>query len=106
MWRCISHTAHLGRWRTLVPQMDVMFRAYDQAAVHARQAGLPDRFVGWRHTARFAGTTPLSELLMWQTEQEAGERRNVWARARRAEALAMLGRSDEARAILSELRAE
>jgi class 3 adenylate cyclase/tetratricopeptide (TPR) repeat protein len=96
----------LGQVANARAQMDVMFRAYDQAAVHARQAGLPDRFVGWRHTARFAGTTPLSELLLWQTELEAGERRSVWARARRAEALAMLGRSDEARAILSELRAE
>jgi hypothetical protein len=43
---------------------------------------------------------------VWQSEQEAREQRTAWARARRAEAFAMLGRSDEARAILSELRAE
>jgi tetratricopeptide (TPR) repeat protein len=43
---------------------------------------------------------------MWQNEQEAGERRPVWVRARRAEALAMVGRVAEGRAILSELRAE
>ena len=96
----------LGQVANARGQMDVMFRAYDEASVHARQAGLPDRFDGWRHTARFAGTSPLSELLMWQTERDAAERRHTWARARRAEALAMLGRSDEAHAILFELRAE
>ena len=96
----------LGQVANARAQMDAMFRAYEEAALHARRAGLPDRFVGWRHTARFAGTTPLSELLMWQNEQGAAERQHVWVRARRAEALAMLGRVDEARAILSELRAD
>jgi tetratricopeptide (TPR) repeat protein len=95
----------LGQVANARAQMDAMFRAYEEAGLHARRAGLPDRYVGWRHTARFAGTTPFFELLMWQNEQ-TGERRHVWVRARRAEALAMVGRVDEARAILSELRSE
>ena len=96
----------LGQVANMRAQMDIMDTAYEKAAVHARRAGLPDRFAGWRHTARFAGMTPLSELLDWQAEQDASELRNTWVRGRRAEALAMLGRFDEARAILSELRAE
>ncbi len=102
------HIAHgaLGHVANIHGQMEVMFRAYEEAAVHAERAGLPDLFVGWRHTARLSGPTPVSELLEWQAEQETRERRNPWARARRAQALAMLGRFDEAHAILSELRAE
>ena len=101
------HIAHgaLGHVANTRAQMDVMFQAYERAAVHAQRAGLPDMFVGWRHTARFAGTTPLSGLLAWQAEQESSELRSVWVSGRRAEALAMLGRFNEAREILSELRA-
>ena len=65
----------LGQVANARAQMDAMFRAYEEAGLHSRRAGLPDRYVGWRHSARFAGTTPLSELLTWQDEQEAGERR-------------------------------
>jgi tetratricopeptide (TPR) repeat protein len=102
------HIAHgaLGHLASMHGHMDVMFKAYENASVHAGRAGLPDMFVGWRHTALLSGTRPLSEVLAWQAEQETSERRNAWARGRRAEALAMLGRFDEARAILSELRAE
>jgi class 3 adenylate cyclase/tetratricopeptide (TPR) repeat protein len=102
------HIAHgaLGHVANIRGQMDAMFRAYEKAALHAELAGLPDLFVGWRHTARLGGTTPVSKVLAWQAEQETSERRNAWARARQAQALAMLGRFDEARAILSELSAQ
>ena len=56
---------------------------------------------------RFYGTTPVSELLAWLDEQEprAGVRTSS-SRVDRAVALAMLGRFDEARAIIAETRAE
>ena len=52
------------------------------------------------------GTTPVSELLVWLDENEPGAGRDHWLRAYQAGALAMLGRFDEARAILAEERAE
>ncbi len=96
----------LGNLANMRGQMDALVEAYDRAFAHARRAGLPHKFVAWRDAGRFHGTTPVSELLAWQDEQEPGEIRNPWVRGRRAEALAMLGRFDEARAILVELRAD
>ena len=55
---------------------------------------------------RFAGTTPVPELLAWLDENESREGRDYFFRAYRAGGLAMLGRFDEARAILAEARAE
>ena len=61
----------------------------------------------WRApAARFFGTTPVSELLAWLDENEPRRGRDHFLRAYRAGALAMLGRFDEARAILAEARAE
>ena len=56
--------------------------------------------------ARLAGTTPVSELLAWLDEQEARGGPNPILRQYRGRALAMLGRFDEARALLAEARAE
>jgi len=56
--------------------------------------------------ARLVGTTPVSELLAWLDEQEAHTMLSPYVRGHRAQALAMLGRFDEARAILAETRAE
>jgi tetratricopeptide (TPR) repeat protein len=55
---------------------------------------------------RFAGTTPVSELLAWLDENEPSVGRDQFFRAYRAWSLAMLGRFEEARAILSVARAE
>src|SRR5439155_13101458 len=77
-----------------------------QAAVHAQRAGLPRQLLGWRAGARLFGTTPASELLEWMDEQEARGARDIFLGRWRGEALAMLGRFDEARAILAEARAE
>ncbi len=96
----------LGWVANMRAQMDARLEAFEQAAAHAQRAGLPHQLLGWRAGARLFGTTPLSELLEWMDEQEARGERNVNLRRWRGEALAMLGRFDEARAILAEARAE
>ena len=87
-------------------QMDAVLDAYERAFVHAQRAGLPHELVGWRAIARLFGTTPVSELLAWLDEQEARGARDSYLRRDRGRALAMLGRFDEARAILANVRAE
>ncbi|MGZ6299188.1 MAG: AAA family ATPase, partial [Candidatus Limnocylindria bacterium] len=96
----------LGQVANMRAQMDAKLDAYEHAFAHARQAGLPHQLLAWRASARFSGTTPVSELLAWLDEQEAQAVRNVDFRQYRAGALAMLGRFDEARAILAKTRAE
>jgi len=86
---------------------DAGLEATERAAAHARQAGhRPPGLVGARAAGRFFGTTPVSELLAWLDENEPQHGRDHFLRAYRAGALAMLGRFDEARAILAETRAE
>jgi class 3 adenylate cyclase/tetratricopeptide (TPR) repeat protein len=88
-------------------QMDAMVEAFERAAIHARRTNLPSQLVlGWCSLGRFFGTTPLSELLAWQDEQDEGVRRSFLVRSHRAQALAALGRLREARAELTELRAD
>jgi tetratricopeptide (TPR) repeat protein len=88
-------------------QMDAALEAYEQAFAYARQAGhVPAGFLAWRAACRFFGTTPVSELLAWLDENEPRAGRDHFLRAYRAGSLAMLGRFDEARAILAEERAE
>jgi tetratricopeptide (TPR) repeat protein len=95
----------LGQVANMRGQMDAALEAYERAAAAARQAGLPQEFLGWRATFRFFGTTPASGLLAWLDENEPRPGRDLWLRAYRAGALAMLGRFDEGRAILAEARA-
>ena len=88
-------------------QSDADLEAYEQAVIHARRAGHhPTGLVGTRAACRFFGTTPVSELLAWLDENEPSVGRDHFLRAYRAGALAMIGRFDEARAILAETRAE
>ena len=85
-------------------QLDAALEAYEQAATYAHQVGMPTE--NWGGICRLDGTTPVSELLAWLDDYES---RNPQARALpayRAAALAMLGRFDEARAILVRKRAE
>ena len=96
----------LGQVANTRGQWDAALEAYERAAGHARQAGLPDQLLAWRSACSLCGTTPVSGLLAWLDEHEPREPLNYWLRARRAVALAMLGRFDEARAILAETRAE
>jgi class 3 adenylate cyclase/tetratricopeptide (TPR) repeat protein len=87
-------------------QTDSAREAYELAADHARKAGLPHELLGWRANFRLYSTTPVSEALAWLDENEARGGRDTWFRGSRAMALAMLGRFDEARAILAATRAE
>ena len=86
--------------------LDIALKAMEQAARHALRAGLPRRLIGWLAAFRTWGTTPVSELLAWLDENEPPDQRNYFLRAHRAEALARLGRSDAARAILAEARSD
>jgi hypothetical protein len=63
------------------------------------------KVVSGRISARFFGTTSVSDLLLWLDEQETRWVRHFNVSRFRACALAMLGRFDEARTILVELRA-
>ena len=65
--------------------------------------GVPHELEELRAVARWLGTTPVSELLAWLDEQKA--RGEPALREFRAVALAMLGRFDEARALLTAARA-
>jgi class 3 adenylate cyclase/tetratricopeptide (TPR) repeat protein len=87
-------------------QMDAKLEAADRAFAHAQRAGLPHQLLAGRASARFFGTTPVSDVLAWLDEQEERGGLDHWLRRYRAGALAMLGRFDEARAILGEARAE
>ncbi len=88
-------------------QADAALEAYDQAAVHARRAGLQEEFLDWRALCRFYGTTPVSGVLAWLDDHES---RAGWAnwglRVCRGHALAMIGDFDQARAIFAEARVE
>jgi class 3 adenylate cyclase/tetratricopeptide (TPR) repeat protein len=95
----------LGDVANMRAQMDRMVGAYEQAEAHAGQAGLT-ALVGYQSHGRFHGSTPLTELLAWQHEQDPREQWSYWLRTHRAGALAMLGRLGEAQALLTELRAE
>jgi class 3 adenylate cyclase/tetratricopeptide (TPR) repeat protein len=87
--------------------MDEALEAVERALSHARRAGhLPAGSLGSRAACRFFGTTPVSRLLGWLDENEPRTGRDHFLRAYRAGALGMLGRFDEARAILADSRAE
>ena len=101
--------AHLGRSNveSARGRDESALAEYELALAHARKAGYePAGSLGTRAGLRFFGTTPASKMLAWldENEPEAG-RRDFFLRAYRAGSLAMLGRFDEARAILAEDRA-
>jgi class 3 adenylate cyclase/tetratricopeptide (TPR) repeat protein len=95
----------IGENANMRAQMDQVAAAYERALSYPGPAGLT-ALVGFQSHARFHGSTPLTKLLAWQDEQDPREQRSYWLRAHRTGALAMLGRSEEARALLAELRTE
>ena len=52
------HTPRSGRSANMRGQVDAALEAYEQAAVHARRAGLPHEDLGWRATLRFTARRP------------------------------------------------
>ena len=102
----IAYSA-LAEVATMRGQMRAGLEAYERGFAHARQAGhLPPESDASRAHARVFGATPVVEALAWLDENEPRAGRDHLLRAYRAEALAMLGRIDEARAILAQARAE
>jgi tetratricopeptide (TPR) repeat protein len=96
--------AALAQVRNVHAQMDAYRDACERPATHAQRTGRPYEFLTWRAGARFFGTTPVSELLAWLDEHEARGARNHRLDVRRSLALAMLGRFDEARSLMSAVR--
>jgi class 3 adenylate cyclase len=96
----------LGDLENFHARLDAVLEAYERAAAHARQAGLPYQLLGNRALGRYFGATPVSELLAWLDEQGARGGQDIPLRMYRGRALAMLGRFDEARALLAHVRAE
>ena len=87
-------------------EMEAGLEAHERACAHARQAGyLPPGAIASLGGYRYVGRTPAPEVLAWLDENEPRAGRDHFLRAYRAGALAMLGRFDEARAILAEERA-
>jgi class 3 adenylate cyclase/tetratricopeptide (TPR) repeat protein len=95
----------LGDAANMRAQMDRVAAAYEQAASYPGPAGLTG-LVGYQSHARFFGSTPLTELLAWQEKQDPREQRGYFLGAHRCLAFAMLGRGNEAQALLAELRGE
>ena len=87
-------------------ELDAMVEALDRAIAHAGPVGFNPMISGWLSTGRVYGTTPVLSALAWLDEEEARQPWNVLVRRDRAPALAMLGRFDEARAILTAARGE
>ncbi len=96
----------LGQVAIIRAQADTALATYERAAAHGRRAGVLDEHWNyiWRAAACQGGKT-VSGVLSWLDENEPGHGRNPSTRASRAVPLAMLGRFDEARAILADARA-
>jgi tetratricopeptide (TPR) repeat protein len=94
----------LGQLMNMRARLDGVRDAYERAAAHARRAGRPFEWLGWRAAGRYYGTTPTSELLAWLDEQALRGVSDYRLDERRALALAMLGRFDEGRVLMSGVR--
>jgi class 3 adenylate cyclase/tetratricopeptide (TPR) repeat protein len=101
----VAYEAH-GLVMNMRARLDGVRDAYERAAAHARRAGRPFEWLPWRATGRFYGTTPISELLAWLDEQAARGVSDKRLDMRRAQALAMLGRFDQGRLLMSRVRTD
>ncbi|MGZ4325994.1 MAG: adenylate/guanylate cyclase domain-containing protein [Solirubrobacteraceae bacterium] len=90
-------------------RIEAELTALERSIAHARRGGLPS-YGGWTlltmATSRFRGPWPVSKLLAWLDEQARSGIRNPYLPAFRAIALAMLGRFEEGRALLTSVRTD
>jgi predicted ATPase len=86
---------------------DAQIEALERSLLQSRRLG-SSHYDAWTMLADgyFYGSTPVAEMLSWLDAQEAGGSRHPAWRFSRAGALAMLGRFDEARALIVEVRSE
>ena len=96
----------LGQVALMRGKLDAVLDASEKAVGHAHRAGLPYHLLDWRASARVFGSTPVVDLLGWLDTQDARGVQNVDLRRYKSLALAMLGRFDEARAIMGRARAD
>jgi class 3 adenylate cyclase/tetratricopeptide (TPR) repeat protein len=96
----------LGLVANMRAQMDAWRDADEQAFLHAQRAGLVHHLEMGRAMARYFGTTSVEDLLAWLDEEEARGAPAHNFRRQRALCQAMLGRFDQARELLAEIRAE
>ena len=69
----------IGESANMRAQADQLAAAYEQALSYGGPAGLT-ALVGYQSHGRFHGSTPLTELLAWQDEQDPREQRSHWLR--------------------------
>ena len=86
---------------------DAEIKALERSREHSRRLGLP-HYDAWTLLAdgHFYGSTPVPEMVAWLDAEEATGSRHPALRFSRAGALAMLGRFDEARALITDVRSE
>jgi len=99
----------LGYVANMRGRMDQRLEAGERALIHLRRAGIQyreDRLVYSMAFALVNGSTPVSKVLEWLDEQDVRSPNQPLLREARGWSLANLGHFDEARAILSGLRAE
>jgi tetratricopeptide (TPR) repeat protein len=92
-----------GRAAFVRVRMDSALDAFERAAVHARRTPLAESFLGWRALCRVYGTTPASGILGWLDGHDTSAS-DPFFRTARARVLALLGRLDDARTLLVEIR--
>ena len=95
-----------GQVANMRGRLDELVAAYDDVAERAQRFGLPIVTAGWSSTGRIMGTASVQETLAWFERLDEVQRRNPFVRGSYAQALAMAGRADEARAVLNALRDE
>jgi tetratricopeptide (TPR) repeat protein len=88
-------------------RVDAQIEAIERALAHSRRLESP-HYDAWVLLAdvRFYGSTSASEMLAWLDAHEASGSRHYGLRFCRAGALGMLGRFDEARALIADTRSE
>jgi class 3 adenylate cyclase/tetratricopeptide (TPR) repeat protein len=101
------HLVHFARAQVahISSRNDEEIAALDEMLGYAERTGLP-HLVAWAFpgggAARFFGSTPVPELLLWLDEREARYGADWRMSGWRGASLALLGRFDEARALMAE----